>query len=650
MIQKLHQKLLQKSPLYAKWHKNPFHRVVHFIIVIILLIFFATYLSFNLNYAAYNNFAYNIVSASEGQFITRISPNSIIAGNSDFILTVSSNGLFTTHSTVLFHGLARTTTYISPYQITAYILASDVKVVQVSNIEVVDSSSQEFSNPLSFTVYNALITNISPSSVIAGDLNLPLTGLPLTVTGVGFSSTSLIDWNGYPLETAHPSSTMLTANIPVSELTTGKTINITVSDPLIRGGGTSSAVQFTIKNPQPFMSYISPASTPIVIDSGTLATGDIPINIYGTKFTRTSVVKFGASILKPDYIDSTHLKIDVARSHFNSAQTVSVRVINPAPGGGTYNDKVFSIENPHPVIIEPIIPNSALISTAGYSLNIDIFGKGFVKDSYIVTDPDLFVHHMNVYTQFISPTHLRADIRYIVRDVPINSDPSFYIKVFNPYPGGGFSNRVIFIAHLLYITSVSPASILSNDSTTNVVINGHGFIGDLDKFQVTLRMGNNGYGLMPVVNSSQQLTFTIPSEFKQSGKFDLEIYRYSSDNQPAIATNSIDFTIKPASTPIPIIINLDPFITNINPSVIMVGSEVSTLIVHGANFVDGAVVKLNANGIDSIMTTEYVSDIQLKASIPVKYLERPEKYNITVTNPVPQGGTSNAVSLNVVSE
>ncbi len=58
MFEKLHKTLLKKSLVYAKWHKNPLHTIVHFIILVILVSIFAFYIQTGLEQGVY----YHLVS------------------------------------------------------------------------------------------------------------------------------------------------------------------------------------------------------------------------------------------------------------------------------------------------------------------------------------------------------------------------------------------------------------------------------------------------------------------------------------------------------------------------------------------------------------------------------------------------------------
>jgi hypothetical protein len=101
---------------------------------------------------------------------------------------------------------------------------------------------------------------------------------------------------------------------------------------------------------------------------------------------------------------------------------------------------------------------------------------------------------------------------------------------------------------------------------------------------------------------------------------------------------SISFiTLNPDSYPV-------PTVTSISPSTTTVGDAGFTLTVDGDNFVSGtSVVRLD--GVDK--PTTFVSSTQLTATIAAGDLAAPAAKNITVFNPTPGGGTSDAQILTV---
>jgi hypothetical protein len=94
--------------------------------------------------------------------------------------------------------------------------------------------------------------------------------------------------------------------------------------------------------------------------------------------------------------------------------------------------------------------------------------------------------------------------------------------------------------------------------------------------------------------------------------------------------------LKPPGNPV-------PATTSISPSAKTVGDTDFTLTVDGSSFVGTSVVRLD--GADRV--TAYVSSTQLTATIPATDLETAGSKAITVFNPTPGGGTSNAQTLTV---
>ncbi len=83
---------------------------------------------------------------------------------------------------------------------------------------------------------------LSPASATAGD-----PPVHLTVTGTGFDSSSVVQWNGNPLTTTYASASSVTALVPAANLAVAGSVQITVNSST---GGTAGPLTFTI-NPAP---------------------------------------------------------------------------------------------------------------------------------------------------------------------------------------------------------------------------------------------------------------------------------------------------------------------------------------------------------------------------------------------------------------
>jgi len=92
-----------------------------------------------------------------------------------------------------------------------------------------------------------------------------------------------------------------------------------------------------------------------------------------------------------------------------------------------------------------------------------------------------------------------------------------------------------------------------------------------------------------------------------------------------------------------ITLNPVPSITSILPSSATAGGSAFTLTVNGSDFLPSSVVRWNGND----RTTIYISSTQLTASILSSDIESAGEASVTVFNPAPGGGTSNAKTFNI---
>jgi len=98
------------------------------------------------------------------------------------------------------------------------------------------------------------------------------------------------------------------------------------------------------------------------------------------------------------------------------------------------------------------------------------------------------------------------------------------------------------------------------------------------------------------------------------------------------------------STGLPFTINnLVPGLTSLSPNTRLATQSGFTLTVNGSNFVNGSIVKFN--GADR--PTTFVSATQLTATISAADIASPGTPSITVVNPTPGGGLSNALTFTI---
>lgn len=171
------------------------------------------------------------------------------------------------------------------------------------------------------------ISSLSPSSAVVGGA-----AFTLTVNGAGFDTDVVVNWNGSPLPTTFVSVSQLTASVPAADIATVGAASVTVT----QEGVTSNALTFTIGNPVPVISSLSPTSANAGGPAFTLV-------VKGSNFLNSSTVDWNGSPLSTTFVSATELKASVPASLIATAGTANVTVVNPAPGGGASASKSFTI-------------------------------------------------------------------------------------------------------------------------------------------------------------------------------------------------------------------------------------------------------------------------------------------------------------------
>lgn len=113
------------------------------------------------------------------------------------------------------------------------------------------------------------LTLVGPYNATLGGTNWVVAGVPtftLVATGTGFTTSSVIQWNGSPLATQFGSSTGLAASVPNNQVAAPGTASITVTD----SGTTSNSLPFGIASPA--------TATAGVVAMVTVATDGTPAN------------------------------------------------------------------------------------------------------------------------------------------------------------------------------------------------------------------------------------------------------------------------------------------------------------------------------------------------------------------------------------
>jgi uncharacterized protein (TIGR03437 family) len=185
---------------------------------------------------------------------TSVDKPTITAGTGASVLTITGTG-FRPDSVARVNGANRVTTFVSATELKVALLSSDVASGGTLKLTVfTPTPGGGTSAELNVTVNNPAptVTSLSPNAAFAGD-----PAFVLTVTGTNFVPTSVVRWNGIARVTTFVSATQLTAAIPNTDLATDGAFDVTVFNPT-PGGGTSSAVKFTVNPLTGFEADLTP--------------------------------------------------------------------------------------------------------------------------------------------------------------------------------------------------------------------------------------------------------------------------------------------------------------------------------------------------------------------------------------------------------
>src|SRR5438309_4822850 len=369
-------------------------------------------------------------SSSNMPILRTISPTSVQAGSPGQTIALTGTNFFN-DSQVLFNGNSRPTTFVRGTQLGVQLSPSDLAQAGNQALSVLNSSEGGWqSNIITLNVYvsTPTLTGISPSSAIAG--SGPVT---LTATGTNFINSSVIQVNGATYSTTFVSSTQLTSTLTATDLATAGWLSITVATP---GGGMSAPLTFTVNNPLPSLSSISPSS----VSAGSPG---FTLTLTGSNFVPNSVVQVNGASRATTFVSATQLTASIPASDLTAGAYLSITVTSPTPGGGTSAAVTLTVNNPLPSIAS--ISPSTVIALGG-SFTLTVNGSGFIRGSVVRFDGS------PTPTTFISPTQLQAQIS----SNQIISIGQHSITVFNPAPGGGTSNSATLTVVSLLVKVVAP--------------------------------------------------------------------------------------------------------------------------------------------------------------------------------------------------
>ena len=270
--------------------------------------------------------------------------------------------------------------------------------------------------------------------------------------------------------------------------------------------------------------------------------------------------------------------------------------------------------------VSPVISSLSPSSTAagGPSAMLTVNGINFADNSVVRWNGT------DLATTFVSNTQLTADIP--ASDLTAVGSAS--ITVANPTPIPSISNTKTFTVvasnPMPTLTTLSPSSATAGGAAFTLTVNGTNFINDS-----VVRW--NGMARTTIYVSSTKLTASIlAGDIASAGTVTVTVFNPAPGGGE---TSTLNFII---NNPVPILISLSPISAT-------AGGPGFTLTVNGTNFVNGSVIRWNAED----LTTTRVSSTQLTANITADEIAMHGNASVTVFNPGPGGGESLSLPFQV---
>ncbi len=201
-------------------------------------------------------------------------------------------------------------------------------------------------------VYSLLLSSLQPSSALMGD-----PAFVLSVRGSDFVDGAVVRWDGSDRPTTFVNGSQVNAEIGAADLATGGIVQVTVRNP---GGGVSSALEFTVNNPQPVLTSLSPGHAS---GGGTAFT----LTLTGSDFVPGSVARWNGLPRTTTYVSGTELRAAIAAGDIAAGGEPEVTVTTPTPGGGASEAIVFPVS-----VFTMDSPTSSATVSAGESATYSI--------------------------------------------------------------------------------------------------------------------------------------------------------------------------------------------------------------------------------------------------------------------------------------
>ena len=591
-----------------------------------------------------------------------LTPNFIPQGSAAFNLTVTGTG-FVPASVVQLNGSVRPTTFVSNTTLQASISAADIAATAVDNITVANPTpGGGGSNAQTFTVTIAapIIGSVTPGSAVVGAADFAI-----TVTGSGFRSGAIVQFNQTPLATTFVSSTELQAQVTAANIAAIGVGEISVANPITTAAapGLPAASDGPTSKPWTFLvgSAGGPGFATVILNqqASKLVFDPLQNRIYvsvpHTAATLTDTISTldlaTASLTtsvpagnNPDALaisdDSQFLYAGIDGTGSVQRFTLPAFTKDISFGLGTGFSGTLTARD---IKVAPGSAHTTAVAT-GDGGGLTIFDDATARPNQI----GAFFGFASLQWGADSTTLFADDFEADFESFTVNADGATANKTFQFLFNGGKDFHFLPQTGLIYSDD---GHVLHPDTGVSVAnLNAQGAVAVDAALNAAFVAGaTNGITL-----ESFDLThFTLVKSISLSGVFGFPQHMirwgqnglaFNTDNGQIVLVggNFLDPVTTtfnpppppppPAPTPAP----NAPGITALDPGSGVAGSPGFSLTVNGTNFDPAAQVLINGGA----RPTTFISATQLQAAIGVADIAKVGTATVTVANPIASGGTS----------
>lgn len=477
---------------------------------------------------------------------------------------------------------------------------------------------------------------LAPTQANAGE-----SGLTVVVYGSGFTTDSIVRWEGASRATTYVSPSELEAAITTADLATPASRAITVLNPA-PGGGTSAAQTFTVVNPgtpAPTITLLSPSS----VTAGAAA---FTLTVNGAGYNGTSVVRWNGSNRTTAFVSATQLTATITAADVSAAGSAAITVQRVSDGAVSAASS-FTI---NPVMAGDFVDTFNRANNAALGNNwIEKTATAFeLVSNEAARTATGFDYRDNLVYRPSSEDVLDVEAAVEIRFTTV---PPGYPQVFVRGQSSTIAGGATLDAYLLYINNSNTQAILARQRGTNydeplATLTLSPALNATDRYRLRLQAtGTNPVQLAAFVERQSGGTWqiigqapfsdTAANRISTAGTVGFGGYTELSPRFDNFARTGLGSS---GSNPV-------PAVTTLAPSSVVAGSGALTLTVNGSNFIGGSQVRWNGAN----RTTTFISPTQLQAAISAADTATAGNASVTVFNAAPGGGTSNAVTFSITS-